>query len=337
HIILLSNHHAVLDGWSTPLLFADLWSLYRGEVLPAPYEWRDHLAWLSKQDRAAALDYWRDHFADDAGSGTLALVKTSSPEEGVGEHIVSLSAEVSTRIERYARQQGLTASAVYQGAFMLLLARLGSRSEITIGVTRSGRSSDHAGIERAVGLYIQTLPLRREIGLGDDLSEWLRGLQEEQARQEEHGHLSLTEIQRCAGMMGSESLCEALCVYENYKVATESGLIASDIEITDFKARDATHYALSLAVIPGSSTKLRFMYDRSQLDRETVETVAQRLSFIVETISQSRADTRIGEITLVDHEERTQVVSTFNDTQREIPTTTLPELFSAQVAKTPDA
>ncbi|MFM9153980.1 MAG: condensation domain-containing protein, partial [Methylocystis sp.] len=38
HIILLSNHHAVLDGWSTPLLFADLWSLYRGEVLPAPYE-----------------------------------------------------------------------------------------------------------------------------------------------------------------------------------------------------------------------------------------------------------------------------------------------------------
>ncbi|MBM3564352.1 MAG: AMP-binding protein, partial [Alphaproteobacteria bacterium] len=61
------------------------------------------------------------------------------------------------------------------------------------------------------------------------------------------------------------------------------------------------------------------------------------MSFIVETISQSRADTRIGEITLVDHEERTQVVSTFNDTQREIPTTTLPELFSAQVAKTPDA
>ncbi|NBT97572.1 MAG: hypothetical protein EBT43_07160 [Methylocystaceae bacterium] len=196
HVILLSNHHAVLDGWSAPLLFADLWSLYRGEILSAPYEWRDHLAWLSKQDRAEALAYWRDHFAGDAGSGALAFVKTSAPEEGVGEYIVSLSPEVSRQVEAYARQQGLTLSAVYQGAFMLLLARLSSRSEITIGVTRSGRSGNRLGIERAVGLYIQTLPLRREIGLGDDLSEWLRGLQEEQARQEEHGHLSLTEIQR---------------------------------------------------------------------------------------------------------------------------------------------
>ncbi|MFM8646895.1 MAG: condensation domain-containing protein, partial [Methylocystis sp.] len=342
HIILLSNHHALLDGWSTPLLFADLWSLYRGEVLPAAYDWRDHLVWLSKQDRAEALAYWQDHFAGDAGSGSLTFTKTSSnetssPEAGVGEHSVSLSAEISTRIERYARQQGLTASAVYQGAFILLLARLSGRSEMTIGVTRSGRSSDRPGIERAVGLYIQTLPLRREMGLGEDLSEWLRDLQEEQARQEEYGHLSLTEIQRCAGMMGSESLFEALFVYENYPVATEAGRIASDIEITDFKARDATHYALSLMVIPGSSTKLRFTYDGLKLDRETVEAIGARLTRVLSEISQSRADTRIGEITLVDHEERTQVVSTFNDTQREIPTTTLPELFSAQVAKTPDA
>jgi len=82
------------------------------------------------------------------------------------------------------------------------------------------------GIERAVGLYIQTLPLRREIGLGDDLSEWLRDLQEEQARQEEHSHLSLSEIQRCTGTMSAESFFEALFVYENYPVAAEATQIA---------------------------------------------------------------------------------------------------------------
>ncbi|MFM9163392.1 MAG: condensation domain-containing protein, partial [Methylocystis sp.] len=185
HVILLSNHHAILDGWSTPLLFSDLWSLYRGEDLPAPYSWREQLAWLSKQDRAQALDYWRDHFAGAEASGALGLPKARVQKAGIGEHSVSLSPEVSRQVEAYARQQGLTLSAVYQGAYMLLLARLSSRSEMTIGVTRSGRSSDRPGIERAVGLYIQTLPLRREMGLGEDLSEWLRDLQEEQARQEE--------------------------------------------------------------------------------------------------------------------------------------------------------
>ncbi|NDB70052.1 MAG: hypothetical protein EB015_19025, partial [Methylocystaceae bacterium] len=182
HTILMSNHHALLDGWSLPLLLTDLWSLYRGENLPAPYEWRAHLAWLSKQDRSAALGYWRDHFAQDTGSGFLGLPAARSPKAEIGEHSVSLSTEASSRIEAYARTHGLTASTVYQGAYMILLARLNGRAEMTVGVTRSGRSGARMGIERAVGLYISTLPLRREIGLGDDLTQWLRGLQEEQAR-----------------------------------------------------------------------------------------------------------------------------------------------------------
>ncbi|NBT22859.1 MAG: hypothetical protein EBT10_06000, partial [Methylocystaceae bacterium] len=309
YTILLSNHHAVLDGWSLPLLLADLWSLYRGQVLPAVYRWRDHLLWLSKQDRAGALVYWRDHFAGDAGSGSLGLPAARVPQAGIGEHIVSLSSDVTAKVEAYARAQGLTASAVYQGAYMILLARLSGRSEVTLGVTRSGRSGDRFGIERAVGLYISTLPIRREIGLGEDLSEWLRDLQQEQARQEEYGHLSLSDIQRCAGSVGGESLFETLFVYENYPVATEAGQIASDIEIVDFKGRDATHYALTLAVLPGSSTRLRFTYDGLKLDRETVETVGRRLAYVIEALSQSQAGAYIGAIPLISAQERELVVS----------------------------
>ncbi|NBT97478.1 MAG: hypothetical protein EBT43_06660, partial [Methylocystaceae bacterium] len=337
HVILLSNHHAILDGWSTPLLLEDLWSLYRDEDLPAIYEWRDHLAWLSRQDRTAALGYWRDHFVGAEASGALGLPKARIPEAGIGEHIISLSPEVSRQIEAYARSHGLTLSAVYQGAYMLLLARLNGRAEMTLGVTRSGRSGDRVGIERAVGIYIATLPIRREIGLGDDLSEWLRDLQEEQARQEEHGHLSLSEIQRCAGVMGGESLFETLFVYENYPIATEAGQIDSDIEIVNFKGRDATHYALSLMILPGSATRLRFTYDRLKLDREAIAAVGRRLTHVLEAISQSSAGTYIGEIALVEENECTQVISTFNDTQKEIPTTTLPDLFAVQVEKSPDA
>ncbi|MFM9162187.1 MAG: AMP-binding protein, partial [Methylocystis sp.] len=144
-------------------------------------------------------------------------------------------------------------------------------------------------------------------------------------------------IQRCAGILSAESLFEALFVYENYPVAAEATKIASHIDITNFTTWDATHYALSLAVLPSSSTRLRFTYDRLKLDRETVETVAQRLIFVVEAISQSLASATIGSIPLIDAQERAQVISTFNDTQKDIPNTTLPELFAAQVEKSPDA
>ncbi|MFM8859685.1 MAG: AMP-binding protein, partial [Methylocystis sp.] len=220
---------------------------------------------------------------------------------------------------------------------MLLLARLSGRSDVTLGVTRSGRSGDRMGIERAVGLYINTLPIRREVGLGADLSEWLRDLQQEQARQEEYGHLSLSEIQRCAGSMGGASLFETLFVYENYPVETTAGNIAPAIEIADIKINDGTYNTISLMVLPGVSVKLRFIYNRMKLDFKTVADLSDRLVWILEAIALSVAVTRVGEIVKLSPQEREQLLVAFNDTQKDIPHTTLPDLFAAQVERTPEA
>ena len=64
---------------------------------------------------------------------------------------------------------------------MLMLARQHAEREVTVGVTRSGRSAQRAGVEQAVGLYISTLPLRVQTPLGALLVPWLEALQREQA------------------------------------------------------------------------------------------------------------------------------------------------------------
>ena len=166
------------------------------------------------------------------------------------------------------------------------------------------------------------------------LSDWLRDLQAEQARQEEHGHLSLSEIQRCAG---GASLFETLFVYENYPVDAQSGRIASDIEITDIKGHDATHYALTLAVMPGASTRLRFTFDRSRLDQETVGDLSDRYARLVEELAQAAPEARVGEIRDLSPQEREEVLYAFNATQQAIPVTTLADLFAAQVERSPEA
>jgi nonribosomal peptide synthetase CepB len=166
HTLILSNHHALLDGWSTPILLSELAALYRGDSLGPVIEWRDHLAWLFSREREQSLAYWRDYFSGAEGSNALPLAEPNTPAVGMGEHIVTLSTDLTRMMERFAREHGLTLSTVFEGAFMLLLARLSSRPEITIGVTRNGRSADRSEIDQAIGLYIGTLPLRAEVSLG---------------------------------------------------------------------------------------------------------------------------------------------------------------------------
>ncbi|NBV95068.1 MAG: hypothetical protein EBT19_06685, partial [Methylocystaceae bacterium] len=123
HTLIISNHHVVLDGWSMPVLMSDLTALYRGDSLGAVIEWRDHLAWLFSREREQSLSYWRDHFSGFERSAALPLAKPQIPTVGMGEYIVTLPEDLTRNVEAFARHNGLTLSTVFEGAFMLLLAR----------------------------------------------------------------------------------------------------------------------------------------------------------------------------------------------------------------------
>ncbi|MFM7053105.1 MAG: condensation domain-containing protein, partial [Bacteroidota bacterium] len=342
HTLILSNHHAVLDGWSTPILLSELSALYQGYSLGPVIEWRDHLAWVFSREREKSLAYWRDCFSGAEGSNALPLAAPKTPEVGMGEHIVALPTVLTGKIESFAREHGLTLSTVFEGAFMLLLARLGNRSEVTIGVTRNGRSADRLEIDRAIGLYIGTLPLRAEVCLGAPLVEWLKSLQQEQAGQEEHSHISLSDIQRCADMYGGRkdrgvNLFDALFVYENYPIDENVKEFSEEITIGSVLGLDGTHYPLALAVMPGKDTRLRFTFDRMSVDEAAVVSFSEQLSLLLEKFIHTQAPSRLGDLTVLLDADRHKVIELFNDTQQEIPNTTLPDLFAAQVERTPEA
>ncbi|MBU3731947.1 MAG: amino acid adenylation domain-containing protein, partial [Beijerinckiaceae bacterium] len=337
HTLILSKHHAVIDGWSTPVLVGDLAALYRGEELPAAVDWLDHLRWLATRKREEALSYWRNHFADAEGSSELPLLKPVSPLVGMGEHNVILPPDLGRLIELFARQNDLTLSSVFEGAFMLLLARLSGQSGVTIGVTRSGRSAERAGIDRAVGLYISTLPLHTQVSLSESLIDWLQDLQREQAGQEENDNLSLSEIQRCAGVLGGQSLFETLFVYENYPIDESAKSFSENIGIKSVIGVDSTHYPLALAIMPGTNTRLRFTFDTAKIDAGSVCSFAERLLLLIETFVNLQPQDRIGSLPVLSSQERDEVLYTFNATDHPVPSATIPELFAAQVARTPDA
>ena len=144
---------------------------------------------------------------------------------------------------------GLTLNTLLQAAWAILLGRLTGRDDVVFGVTVAGRPPEIAGIERMVGLFINTLPLRIKVPASKPLLELFQEVQDSQSRLMAHQHLGLAEIQ---GLAGLGELFDTLVVFENYPVE-RGGLLgdAGGLRLTDVSGLDATHYPLSLTARAG--------------------------------------------------------------------------------------
>ena len=167
HVLVFTNHHLILDGWSTPVLIGEMLELYGNGMnvhgLPRVRPYTDYLAWLQMQDHATGLAAWKNYLVELEGPTIMAPqlqeVKKAETQIPISwRHDLSL--ELTTAFNAMARERGLTLNTVLQGLWAVLLARLSNRNDVVFGITVSGRSPDLTGIEQMVGLFINTVPLR---------------------------------------------------------------------------------------------------------------------------------------------------------------------------------
>ena len=137
-----------------------------------PY--RDYLAWIAAQDRAAALAAWREALAGLDEATRLAPHDSRACAGRAGADPAEVSEASTAALTREARRQGVTLNTIIQAAWAILLGRLTGRDDVVFGVTVAGRPPEIAGIERMVGLFINTVPLRVKLPPGQPLHALLR-------------------------------------------------------------------------------------------------------------------------------------------------------------------
>ena len=149
-----------------------------------------------------------------------------------------------------------------------------------------------------------------------------------------HGQLGLSEIQRLAGI---GELFDTLLVFENYPV-DHAGLAreAAGLRLGRVGGHDATHYPLSLLVRPGEELQLRLDYRPDLFDRGSVVALGDRLLRLLAG-AVAAPDRSLGLLDVLSDAERTTILSEWNATARPVAAATLPELFAAQAARSPDA
>ena len=342
--MVVTNHHLLFDGWSLSVLLDELLGVYarlqggRPPLLTASRPYGEYLAWLSRWDHEGARSYWRQRLA---GAERLSIALVGPPSDGRaerGELRFALSGEALSALRSFVRRYGLTLGTLIHGAWALVLARHAGRSDIVFGTTVAGRPGELAGIERMVGLFINTLPLRVAVEERATVADFLRGLHAALLEDQRHGHASLADIQR--EVAGAGELFQTLVVVENYPLDAAlkdgSAVESCGLRIGAVAAVERTHYPLTLVALPRHPLEFQLSFDRARC----AEADAARLLTHFERVLRGMAsspEARVSALPLLSEAEREEIVAHWNETAEPLPAATLPELFVQQALRTPEA
>ena len=174
HLLLLTLHHIVADGWSVEVLIREISALYgaarAGEADPLPtllLQYADYAVWqrrwLASGVSAAQLDYWR---ADLAGAPTTLDLPSDRPRPPVPRQRgaargFTLPASLAAALAARARQHDATLFMALLAGFATLLARTTGQEDLLVGSPVANRT--HAETEGLIGFFVNTLVLRAEL------------------------------------------------------------------------------------------------------------------------------------------------------------------------------
>ena len=168
------------------------------------------------------------------------------------------------------------------------------------------------------------------------VAELLEQLQSAHNHTLEHQHLALPEIHR---LTGHDQLFDTLFVYENYPIDTATVSGVDGLAITDITAREYNHYPLSVQALPGDELGLRVEYDTEVFDTASIEALIGRFERVLEAMTADPGR-RVASIDVLDAQEHARLDEVGNRAVLTQPASTpvsIPALFAAQVARTPEA
>ncbi|EPF6560682.1 amino acid adenylation domain-containing protein, partial [Serratia marcescens] len=245
----------------------------------------------------------------------------------------ALSSALNLRLRRQARRLGVSLASLCHLAWAQVLASVSGRDAVVFGTVLLGRLEGGEGAERALGLFINTLPLRLDIDR--------RGV-ETAAREAHvrlsgllaHEHAPLALAQRCSGVSPGAPLFSALLNYRH----NNGEAVALPEGVSLLSAEERTNYPFVLSVEDGGDSLGVTAQVTETVDAQRVcDYMVQALSSLAQALEQA-PETPVCSLAVVPEAERELLLHGWNRTERDYPLDqTLAALFEQQVRRTPDA
>ncbi|GAB7531348.1 hypothetical protein PS3A_37600 [Pseudomonas sp. 3A(2025)] len=350
HVLLLTLHHIISDGWSMGVLTRELRALYQafteGGADPLPplaLQYGDYAVWqrrwLSNEVLQQQSDYWRQALN---GAPAQLLLPTDRPRPAQQDYRgasveVHLSPAVSAGLKALAQRQGVTLYMIVVGAWAQLLARLSGQGDVVIGSPVANRG--RAEIEGLIGLFVNTVALRIDASDAPDTRTLLARVKQRVLDAQAHQDLpfeQVVDILRPERSLSHSPVFQTLLSWDSGLEAAASlgGLslegIAQGSQVAKFDL------SLNLGETAGG-IRGNLEYASALFDAATVQRYARYFERVLQAMLGDE-HTALEQAVIVSDQERQQLLEDFNDTA--VPydlEQTLHGLFEAQVLRTPEA
>ncbi|MFN7731086.1 MAG: amino acid adenylation domain-containing protein, partial [Pirellula sp.] len=349
HVLLLTMHHIASDGWSLRVLWRELGALFDGfrhgsepKLPDLPIRYSDFAIWQRSQLNGSRLEqllkYWRERLEDVS---PLELPtdypRPALPSYRAAHHRFQIPEELVARLQSLSQSSSATLQMTLLAAFQTLLSRYSGQEDIAIGVPNAGRASEE--LEDLIGFFVNTLVLRTNMSGNPSFRELLSRIQQVSLEAYDHQDLPF------------ERLVEEL---RPDRQLNRSPLVQVLFQLLSFSDTDLQLDSLDVSRLPSSSQRVRFdlemhlshqskklsgniVYSIDLFDRSTIERMAGHFVTLLEGIVADPQQC-IGQLPLLKHPERQQLLLEWNDTAVEYPNNrTVHELFELQVERNPEA
>ncbi|MFE9421943.1 amino acid adenylation domain-containing protein, partial [Kitasatospora sp. NPDC006697] len=340
---LVQVHHLVQDHTALEVVLAEVGAFLAGrqEELAEPLPFRDFVAQARLGvSRAEHERFFRDLLGDvTEPTAPFGMLDVHGNGAGAVEALLTLETELAERVRATARRLGVSAATLFHLVYARVLAAVSGRQDVVFGTVLFGRMQGGVGADRVPGLFINTLPIRVDVG-AESVEEAVRTLQGGLADLLVHEHAPLALAQRAAGLPAQAPLFTSLFNYRHNSGSRHS----EDQEPGEFfegmsalYSADPSNYPLSVSV---NDFGAGFSFDVYAVEPADAEAVCGMLATVTAELVaalEESPEVAFGSLGVLGEAELGLVVAGWNDTAVEFPVVTVAELFAAQVLRSPDA
>jgi amino acid adenylation domain-containing protein len=346
-LLSVTMHHIVSDGWSIGIFFSELSTLWSGFArgrppdLPGlPIQYGDFAVWERERSASGGLEgqiaFWKKKLADAPAFEVPADHPRPAEQTFAGSSVpFAIEPSLRSSVLELGRRHGTTPFMTLFAAFLALLHRVTGEDDLVVGSYVAGRGRRE--LEGLIGFFLNTLPVRMDLSGDPSFAELLGRVRATLLEAFEHQEVPfarLVEELRPDRDLSRSPICQIVFQMINVPTLDESD---EQREALVDLGRASSAFDLTWTVWDsGDGWRGHIEFCTDLFEAVSIERYAARYRTLLEAVVRDPR-TPVSRLELLPSSERRLLLETWNDTARAYPETTLPELFAAAAARTPDA